>query len=151
VANQPNVLGVTSVSVHILVEVRKVFEVDRPAHPDQFLDNFEEFGVPLLVLVLVLAAAEHEHHADFLGNASHLQFVDVRVAIAVGDVGDRAEVLLELLNRFKQSRSIQHIRLLQESQVRHQMVLAELRSPLRQSLKSVPHIQILSQDLANLA
>ncbi len=115
------------------------------------MDNFEEFGVPFLVLVLVLATAKHEHHADFLGDASHLQFVDVRVAIAVGYVGDRAEVLLELLDRFKQSRSIQHIRLLQESQVRHQMVLTELGSPLRQSLESVPHIQILSQDLANLA
>lgn len=97
-ANQPNVLGVTSVSVHILVEVREVFEVDRPAHPYQFLDNFEEFGVPLPVLVLVLATAEHEHHADLLGNSSHLQLVDVRVAIAVGYVGDRAEVGLELLD-----------------------------------------------------
>ena len=63
--------------MHILVEVREVFEVDRPAHPYQFLDNFEEFGVTFLVLVLVLATAEHEHHADFLGNASPLQFVDV--------------------------------------------------------------------------
>ena len=71
-ANQPNVLGVTSVSVHILVEVREVFEVNRPAHPNQILDNFEEFRVTFLVLVLVLATAEHEHHADFLGNASHL-------------------------------------------------------------------------------
>jgi len=72
VANQPNVLGVTSVSVHILIEMRKVFKVDWPAYSYKFLDNFEEFRVTFLVLVLVLATAQHEHHSDFLGDTSHL-------------------------------------------------------------------------------
>lgn len=72
VANQPNVLGVTSVSVHILIEMCKVFKVNWSAHFYKFLDNFEEFRVAFLVLVLVLATAQHEHHSDFLGDTSHL-------------------------------------------------------------------------------